>query len=78
MRRSWLQEKHRQRLEWKSWISQRWEVQMEVAEVAAAREMPAVSAVAVEEAGWVPRMWAVMEALMAEAVEVEALDLLEE
>ena len=50
---------------------------MEVAEVAAAREMLVVSAVAVEEAGWALRMRAVLEALMAAAVAAEARDLLE-
>jgi hypothetical protein len=51
---------------------------MEVGEVVAAREMLFVPAVAAEEAGWVLRMWAVKEALTAEAEEVEARDLLEE
>lgn len=48
------------------------------AEAAEAREMLVVSVVAVQEVGWVLRMWAVMEALMAEVVEVEAQDLLAE
>ena len=51
---------------------------MEVAEVAAARVMLVVPAVAAEEVGWALRMRAVMEVLMAEAVEVEVRDLLEE
>ena len=77
MRRSCLPEKHRQQLGWRLWTSLRWELQMEVAEVAAAREMLVVSAVAVEEAGWALRMRAVLEALMAAAVAAEARDLLE-
>lgn len=77
MRRSWLQETHRQQWEWMSWTLQRWEVQMEVVGVAEAHEMPAVPAVVVEEVGWALIMPAVMEALTAEVVEVEARDLLE-
>jgi hypothetical protein len=50
---------------------------MEVAAVAEARGMLVAQVVAVEEAGWALRMWAVMEALTAAAEEVEAQDLLE-
>ena len=54
-------------------------VQMEVVEVAGVREMLVVQVVvAVEEAGWVLRTWAVMGVLTAEEVEVEARDLPEE
>lgn len=51
---------------------------MEVAVAVVAHERLVASAVAVEEADWVLRMWALKEALMAEAEEVEARDLLEE
>lgn len=78
MRRKQLQEIGHQQWVWKSWISQRWEVQMEVVAAVAAHEMLVVSAVAGEEVGWVPKMQAVMEALMAEVVEAEAQDLLAE
>ena len=78
MRRNQLQEIGHQQWGWKSWISQRWEVQMEVVGVVEAHAMLVVSAVAGEEVGWVLRMRAVMEALMAEVVEAEAQDLLAE
>ena len=52
---------------------------MEVVEVVGVREMLVVQVVvAVEEAGWVLRTWAVMGVLTAEEVEVEARDLPEE
>ena len=47
-------------------------------EVVEAHEMLVVSVEAAEEVGWVLRMWAVKEALTAEAAGAEARDLLEE